>query len=204
MTKFALEALADALRPEVKPFGIEATQVLPGPFASAYLEKLIASIPDTSSGSPYLDFKRGIISYMSKFLRPDGLGVMTSERVARTVVKAGTVTRPKSRYRVGLISKFGPMGRTFTPDSLVDAVTSRKLLYQPAPVGCPRWLPLRMSRAPAVWDSLVYEETSWVASRAFEFASAEAGFFNGLVSDEWRRQVRTQQRLYLGSGCVAL
>ena len=67
MTKFAVEALADALRPEVKPFGIDVVNVLPGPFVSRYGETAVASIPDTGPDSPYAVYKRGIAKIRAQF-----------------------------------------------------------------------------------------------------------------------------------------
>jgi len=121
MTKFAVEALADALRPEVKPFGIDVVNVLPGPFVSRYGETAVASIPDTGPGSAYADYKPGIVRYVRNFVKPGGFGVMTAEQVARTVVKAATVARPRPRYSVGFFAKCGPIGRALTPDRVVDA-----------------------------------------------------------------------------------
>jgi NAD(P)-dependent dehydrogenase (short-subunit alcohol dehydrogenase family) len=127
MTKYAVEALGDALRPEVKPFGIDVVNVLPGPFVSSYLDTLIANIPDTGPLSPYLIFKANIVSYMRNFLRADRFGVMSAEAVARIVLKAATTPRPRPRYKAGLISRFGPIGRALVPDRLVDFVTSRDI-----------------------------------------------------------------------------
>jgi len=127
MTKFAVESLADALRPEVKPFGIDVVNVLPGPFVSRYGEKAVASIPDTGPASPYAGYKRGIARYVRNFVRPGGFGVMTAEEVARVVLKAGTVKRPCSRYNVGFFAKWGPIGRALSPDRLVDAVMTSKM-----------------------------------------------------------------------------
>ena len=121
MTKYAVEAIADALRPEVRPFGIDVVNVLPGPFDSPYREKVVASIPETGPDSPYAVYKRNIGKYMLHFLRPGGFGVMSLEHVARAVFKAGTVARPRPRYNVGFWAKFGPIGRALTPDRVVDA-----------------------------------------------------------------------------------
>jgi hypothetical protein len=60
---------------------------------------------------------------MHAFLAPGGFGVMTAEHVATVVLKAGTAPRPRPRYSVGVIAKFGPVGRALAPDRLVDAVT---------------------------------------------------------------------------------
>jgi len=128
MTKFAVEALADALRPEVKPFGIDVVNVLPGPFVSRYGETAVASIPDTGPDSPYAVYKRGIAKYVRNFVRPGGFGVMTADHVARTVLKAATVARPRTRYNVGFFAKLGPLGRALSPDRVVDAYLTRQMM----------------------------------------------------------------------------
>ncbi len=130
MTKYAVEALADALRPEVKPFGIDVVNVLPGPFVSRFRDRGVASIPDTGPDSPYKIYKHNVASYMLHFLRPGGFGVMPAEFVARTVFKAGTAARPRTRYNVGFWAKFGPMGRALTPDRMVDTYMTSKLLHR--------------------------------------------------------------------------
>jgi len=64
MTKHALEAMADALRPEVKKFGINVVNVLPGPFVSRYREKGAATIPHGNADGPYAIYKRNIDRYL--------------------------------------------------------------------------------------------------------------------------------------------
>jgi NAD(P)-dependent dehydrogenase (short-subunit alcohol dehydrogenase family) len=130
MTKYGIEALADAMRPEVKPFGIDVVNVLPGPFVSAYRDKVIASIPDTGPDSPYLIYKRSIAKYKTEFLNPDRFGVQTSEQVARVVFKAATVARPRTRYNSGFWAWFGPIGRMLAPDRVVDAHLSKQIPHR--------------------------------------------------------------------------
>lgn len=127
MTKYALEAMADAMRPEVKAFGIDVVNILPGPFVSRYLEKLLATIPETEQVSPYARFKRNLGEWMKRFLAPGSFGVMTSEHVARAVLEAATAVRPRSRYNVGLLARFGPLARALTPDRMVDAYMSHQI-----------------------------------------------------------------------------
>jgi NADP-dependent 3-hydroxy acid dehydrogenase YdfG len=126
MTKHAVEAIADALRPEVEPFGIDVVHVLPGPFVSAYRDKVVASIPDTGPGSPYVAYKRRLGRWMLEFLRPGRFGVMTAEHVAQTVLTAASVRRPRPRYNVGWHARLGPLGRALTPDRVVDAYMRRQ------------------------------------------------------------------------------
>lgn len=122
-SKFALEALADALRPEVEPFGIDVVNVLPGPIATQFETTLLRTIPNSDAGSAYRPFKKNLARRMHRFLTPGGFGVMTAEHVARVVFKASTVSRPRPRYSVGFIAKLGPFGRALVPDRLVDRVT---------------------------------------------------------------------------------
>jgi NAD(P)-dependent dehydrogenase (short-subunit alcohol dehydrogenase family) len=126
MTKHAVEAIADALRPEVAPFGIDVVHVLPGPFVSRYRDRLVASIPDTGPHSPYLVFKRQLGRWMLEFLRPGRFGVMSAEHVAHAILTAATARRPRPRYHVGLHAYLGPLGRALTPDRLVDAYMRRR------------------------------------------------------------------------------
>lgn len=126
-TKFAIEALTDALRPEVEPFGIDVVNVLPGPIATHFEATLLKQIPDTGPDSPYAFFKQRLAAYMHDFLDPRGFGVMSAETVARAVFKAATVKRPRTRYSVGVIAHLGPFGRALTPDRVVDTMTRRRV-----------------------------------------------------------------------------
>ncbi|TKT71043.1 SDR family NAD(P)-dependent oxidoreductase [Afipia massiliensis] len=126
-TKFAIEALTDALRPEVEPFGIDVVNVLPGPIATQFEATLLKHIPDTGPQSPYTYFKHRLAERMHNFLNPQKFGVMSAETVARVVFKAATARRPKTRYSVGFIAHLGPIGRALTPDRVVDVMTRRKV-----------------------------------------------------------------------------
>lgn len=130
-TKFAIEALTDALRPEVEPFGIDVVNVLPGPIATHFEATLIKSLPDTGPNSPYARFRERLAAYMHDFLDPRGFGVMSAETVARTVFKAATTRRPRARYSVGFIAHLGPIGRALTPDRVVDFMTRRRIPVKP-------------------------------------------------------------------------
>lgn len=122
-SKFALEAITDALRPEVAPFGVAVVNVAPGPIATNFEATLLKSIPDVDEDSPYALFRKHLAHRMHRFLRAGGFGVMTADHVAGIIVKAATASRPRTRYNVGFIAKFGPYGRALTPDRMVDAIT---------------------------------------------------------------------------------
>lgn len=126
-SKFAIEALTDALRPEVEPFGIDVVNVLPGPIATHFEATLLKDIPDTGPQSPYAYFKMRLAQRMRAFLDPKHLDVLSAETVARVVFKAATARRPSTRYNVGLVAKFGYIGRALTPDRVVDFMTRRNV-----------------------------------------------------------------------------
>jgi NAD(P)-dependent dehydrogenase (short-subunit alcohol dehydrogenase family) len=126
-TKFAIEALTDALRPEVEPFGIDVVNVLPGPIATRFEATLTKLIPDTGSHSPYAYFKQRLAERMHNFLNPQKFGVMSPETVANVIFKAATARHPRTRYSVGVIAHLGPIGRALTPDHVVDFMTRRKV-----------------------------------------------------------------------------
>ncbi|ACK51504.1 short-chain dehydrogenase/reductase SDR [Methylocella silvestris BL2] len=119
-SKFALEALADALRPEVAPFGVEVVNVLPGPIATQFEARLLKSISELEGDDLYAPFKRNLARRMHGFLAKGGFGVMSAEHVAKIIFKAATTPHPRPRYSVGLIARFGPLARALTPDRLVD------------------------------------------------------------------------------------
>jgi NAD(P)-dependent dehydrogenase (short-subunit alcohol dehydrogenase family) len=127
MTKYAVEAIADAMRPEVRPFGVDLVSVLPGPFVSLYRDKVLASIPDSGPNSPYHLYRRNIGAYMLHFLDPRTFGTMPVEKVARVVFKAATTVRPRTRYNVGFWAHFGPVGRFLAGDRVVDWWMSREI-----------------------------------------------------------------------------
>ncbi len=126
-TKFAMEALADAMRPEVKPFGIDVVNVLPGPIATHFEATLLNTIPDTGPDSSYAYFKTRLAKRMRQFLDPSAFGVMSAETVARVILTAATAQHPRSRYDVGIIAKLGYIGRAMTPDRVVDFMTGKAI-----------------------------------------------------------------------------
>jgi len=127
MTKYAVEALADAMRAEVKAFGIDLVNVLPGPFVSPYRDKVIANIPDKGPHSPYRIYRRNVGAYMLHFLDPKTFGTMPLDKVAGVVFKAGTTPTPRTRYNVGFWANFGPIGRYLAGDRLVDWFMSKEI-----------------------------------------------------------------------------
>ncbi|SEP59609.1 Short-chain dehydrogenase [Faunimonas pinastri] len=126
-SKFALEAISDALRVEVKDFGIDVANVLPGPVATKFVGKVAAGLPDTGPDSPYRGFKDSVRLMMERALRPGNPGVLSPEDIAAAILSAATDRVPRIRYNVGSFSKLAPMLHAIAPERVVDAAFLRVL-----------------------------------------------------------------------------
>jgi len=127
-TKYAVEAISDALRVEVKPFGIDVVLIEPGlirtNFESRVGEGLEGAIPSHGESTAYEELlaandKRTTNGYAN------GLMATSPEAVASVIVKAVQSARPRSRYVVTPAAKTMIGLRRFGGDRIWDA-TMRK------------------------------------------------------------------------------
>jgi len=132
-TKHAVEALSDALRFEVKGFGIDVIVVQPGPIKTRFGDTAVGSIA-MPKDSPYAAFnvvleKQIREAYeggpMARFAAPP-------DAVAEVIEKAITATNPKTRYKVTLAARVLMGLRRVLPDRAFDAFL-RTQFPQPAP-----------------------------------------------------------------------
>jgi NAD(P)-dependent dehydrogenase (short-subunit alcohol dehydrogenase family) len=100
-SKFALEALTDALRIELSPWGIQVSIIEPGGIATPIWLKSLAAFDELSTGiSPRMyDLYGPVITGMRKYVSEPRSTPPSS--VAQAVVHALTADRPKARYIVG-------------------------------------------------------------------------------------------------------
>ena len=99
MSKHALESMSQALRHELKPFGIGVSVIQPGgidtPFAEAERRTYLHGLPE----GPYAEFTVEVIERLSHNPAP-----LSADKVARTILRAATARHPKGQYRVGTIA----------------------------------------------------------------------------------------------------
>jgi len=116
--KHALEAIADALRLEVAPFGIRVVIVEPGPITTRFEERArveVSRILDRSG--PYSRFYADAEHAMDKDFQ---MGRLPPEAVARTIVESIEAERPRIRYPLTSMARiFIPLKRLL-PDRLLD------------------------------------------------------------------------------------
>ena len=123
-SKFALEGLADALRMEVRPWGVRVVLVEPAQVDTAIWQEAEQSLEEAVAGlSPvqrelyrkHIDGWRASIPMSQRMAAP-------VDDVAATVEKALTARRPKPRYVVGAGPRAQSLLTSVTPTSAVDAM----------------------------------------------------------------------------------
>jgi NAD(P)-dependent dehydrogenase (short-subunit alcohol dehydrogenase family) len=117
-TKFALEAISDALRMELAPFGVSVVLIEPGFVktdiggASARQSADFAIAPDG-----YEELISKTTEFVGKQVAENGI---PAERVARQIAEAATAGKPKSRYLLPASSKVLVGLMTRLPDRAAD------------------------------------------------------------------------------------
>jgi NAD(P)-dependent dehydrogenase (short-subunit alcohol dehydrogenase family) len=124
-SKHALEAVADALRVEVAPFGIRVVLVEPGPIETRFAERARSIVaPLLARPGPYREY------YALAERAMDGdfqRGKRSAPVVARVIVDAIESRRPRARYRITPMARaLIPLSR-WLPDRWVDGLMRRSL-----------------------------------------------------------------------------
>lgn len=132
-SKYAVEALTDALRFEVRGFGIGVSLVEPGPVHTSFAESATA-VPDDLDG-PYARFRREVAARnAASYAHPQARGTCTADDVARVIVSAVASGRPRARYLVGGVSRALVWGHQVLPTTAWDAML-RRAYPAPSPDG---------------------------------------------------------------------
>jgi len=125
MSKFALEAMADALRVELAPFGMHVAIVEPGTIATAIWTKpqRVAEELPPEAGALYGD---RLAKFRALAARRSSTAGVPPSAVAAAVEHALTARRPKARYLVGPDAKRRARLQRL-PDRLRDRLLTRAL-----------------------------------------------------------------------------
>jgi NAD(P)-dependent dehydrogenase (short-subunit alcohol dehydrogenase family) len=101
-SKYALEAISDALRLELRPWGIRVVIIEPGQIATPIWEKTLRATMQSLEAMPTAQVApyQPLIDMVSAQVHP-GMGI-PAERVVRVVTRAITARHPRARYVVGI------------------------------------------------------------------------------------------------------
>lgn len=129
-SKFAVEAITDALRIELKGSGIYVSLIEPGPITSGFrknaLENFERTIEIKNSRHEEI-YERKITS--QKTASPENIHsrfMLPPEAAAKKIVHALESKKPKIRYLVTLPAYIGALLKRFTPDSVMDRIMTPK------------------------------------------------------------------------------
>jgi short-subunit dehydrogenase len=124
-SKYAVEAISDALRLEVRPFGVDVVVVEPGVTRSAFEDRIGESEAlRARDDSPYAGLRASTAEFTRRAYANPALSA-SAESVARVVLKAVEAERPRTRYLLTPVAKAMVLARTVAPDRVWDAAVAR-------------------------------------------------------------------------------
>jgi NAD(P)-dependent dehydrogenase (short-subunit alcohol dehydrogenase family) len=120
-TKHAIEATSDALRHEVRPFGVDVSLIQPGMVKTDLGRTAIERRAGDDDG-PYSDYMAGVVEAAMTYQEgPMARLACEPEDVAETIRKAIEDDRPRARYRVAASAPLMLTTRKLLPDAAFDA-----------------------------------------------------------------------------------
>jgi len=120
-TKHAVEALSDAMRFEVKGFGVDVSVIEPGLIRTSFAETAVGSV--SHEDGPYAEFNTAVSANTAgAYEGPIGKLGGGPEAVARAIERAIVARRPRTRYPVTLSARVFLAQRALLPDRAWDAV----------------------------------------------------------------------------------
>jgi NAD(P)-dependent dehydrogenase (short-subunit alcohol dehydrogenase family) len=124
--KFGLEAVADSLRQELRPWRIEVAVIEPGSIDTPIWERSVSAFEEMSKHAPpaqeelygerLAGLRRGAERTAARGIPP--------QKVAAAIVDALTARRPRTRRRVGLDAQGQILLRRLLPDRALDRLVA--------------------------------------------------------------------------------
>jgi NAD(P)-dependent dehydrogenase (short-subunit alcohol dehydrogenase family) len=124
-SKYAVEAISDALRFEVRGFGVDVVIVEPGLIRTEFSERAVSEMGDPATDDgPYAGFNRHVAEATTRVYERGPLGRLGGppEAVARKIEQALTARRPRARYTVTPSARAMIAQRALLPDVGWDAL----------------------------------------------------------------------------------
>jgi NAD(P)-dependent dehydrogenase (short-subunit alcohol dehydrogenase family) len=136
-SKYAVEALSDALRFEVKGFGIDVIVIEPGLIRTGFAEAAVNSMSRNGRDDVYAAFDAAVAKATTDVY---GRGMLAKlgggpDDVARAIQRALQAERPKARYRVTASAHMLVLLRALLSDWMWDGFVGQSF---PQPAAAPR------------------------------------------------------------------
>ena len=129
-SKFALEAVSDSLRRELRGQGVEVSLIEPGAVKTPIWEKGLAAADDLEAEMPpeadalYGGLVRALRREVDRIVEDTGID---PSEVVDEIVHALTARKPRTRYLVGREAKLRWQAAKRLPDRTFDALVARAL-----------------------------------------------------------------------------
>jgi NAD(P)-dependent dehydrogenase (short-subunit alcohol dehydrogenase family) len=130
-SKHAVEAISDALRFEVRGFGVDVVIVEPGLIRTGFAQTAVGSMGEEGYG-PYAGFEAGVARTTRENYESGPLAALGGgpEAVAAAIERAISDPRPRARYTVTPSAKLLISARRLLPDRAWDGLIG---LFYPRP-----------------------------------------------------------------------
>jgi NAD(P)-dependent dehydrogenase (short-subunit alcohol dehydrogenase family) len=126
-SKFALEALSDAMRRELRPWGIRVALIEPGNVKTRIWEKGESQVEElrASAGEQMIQRYAAGIDRMEQFIKLAERRGIAPEKTARVIAHALTAERPRTRYLVGVDARVQLAMEKGLPTRATDALLGK-------------------------------------------------------------------------------
>lgn len=120
VTKYSVEAFSDALRMEVKPFGIDVVMIEPGAIKTDWGPIAAKHLKESSAGTAYETAGTQWANNMDWFYKTNALSKPSV--IAKAICRAVNSRGPRARYCRGRFSFVGRIAHAFMPARWWDAM----------------------------------------------------------------------------------
>lgn len=128
-SKYGIEAVADCLRQELRPWRIEVAAIEPGSIDTPIWERGEKRADAAAARAPAAQgtlYGKQIESFRGAVRRTAERGI-SPEKVAGAVQHALTAPRPRTRYLVGADARGQALLKRVAPDRLMDRIVARAM-----------------------------------------------------------------------------
>ncbi|HEY7951011.1 MAG TPA: SDR family NAD(P)-dependent oxidoreductase [Solirubrobacterales bacterium] len=126
-SKYGIEAVADCLRQELRPWKIDVAVIEPGSIDTAIWERgerIADEVSERAHDSQDELYGKTIERFRAAVKRTAERGI-PPEKVAKSIAHALTSGRPRTRYLVGADARGQALARRVLPDRAFDALVAR-------------------------------------------------------------------------------
>ena len=120
VTKYSVEAFSDALRMEMKPFGIDVVMIEPGAIKTDWGIIAARHLKESAAGTDYEEIGTQWAKNIDWYYHTNLLSKPSV--VAKAISRAVNKRHPKTRYRTGRFSHVGVFFNAILPDRWWDSI----------------------------------------------------------------------------------